>query len=120
MILHKYEDFRENGWKSYFNDIAFPDGDAPYAKVFSPFKKRVKEDDNGGSFPEKEVVYDLKVNADWLIFRFNHTMRYKRNWKESEIYKYAALQMYVDEVVNGGYKKALITRTEFAMIAEKK
>lgn len=120
MILRKYEDFRENGWKSYFNDVSFPDGDSPIAKVISYFQKRVREDDNGGSYPEREVVYDLMVNADWLVYRFNHTMKYKRNWKDSDIYKFAALQMYVNEVVNGGYKKALITRTEFAMIAEKK
>lgn len=114
--MKQYEYFRENGWKSYFNDPFF-EGDAPTAKVISYFTKGDRYKD---AVPIKEVEYDLIVEATWFKERLNHTIKYKRKWNDYDIYQLSALQEYLNQIECGNYKKALLSRGEFASIAGKK
>jgi hypothetical protein len=125
--VEKYEYFREEGWKCYFNDIAFPNGDAPPAKVISYFIKS----DRGKSLAEgvseentlkrEDITFDKVCSLEWATERLNRTLQYKRKWYgDKDIYNFAVLQNYLDQCKLGGYSKCLLSWQEVYMIKDKK
>lgn len=118
--MNRYENFRENGWKS-FNDDPIFQGDAPTAKVISYFVKRTRIDDNGGSDPPKEYDYDIVMSTEWLKERLDKTIQYTRKWNPSREYDLIVLQDYIyNQLIKGGYKKGLISKKEFAILSPNK
>lgn len=124
MSMGQYERYREDGWKSYFSDPAFEHGDTPVASVISYFCKRKEgepEVDITKKPIEKVIDYEILCDVEWVKVNLNKTLRYKRKWYgEQDTYKFVALQNYLDQCIGGGYKKCLLSKQEFAMIATKK
>lgn len=118
--MKKYEDFRENGWKSYLNEPCFKE-DAPYAKVVSYFVKRTRLEDNGGVDPPKEQEYTIEVETKWLKERLDKTFQYTRKWNSSKEYDLIVLSDYIEnQLIKGRYRKGLISKKEFAILSPKK
>tara|TARA_R110000850_G_scaffold107837_2_gene219640 strand:- start:1916 stop:2293 length:378 start_codon:yes stop_codon:yes gene_type:complete len=124
MSMLQYEKFRDEGWKSYFSDPAFEHGDTPKADVISYFCKRKEgevEVDITKKPIEKIVDFEILVDVEYVKVNLNRTLRYKKKWYgEQDTYKFVALQNYLDQCLSGGYKKCLLSKQEFAMIAPKK
>lgn len=118
--MEKYENFRENGWKLAWKDHPFFEGDSPVAKVHSRFLKRTRLDDNGGSPVPKAIEFIHKVSASWLKLRLDHVIRYTRSWNEYNIYQMSALQMYLNEIEQGGYSSGILSNQEMALLSPKK
>ena len=100
MSMGQYERYREDGWKSYFSDPAFEHGDTPVASVISYFCKRKEgepEVDITKKPIEKVIDYEILCDVEWVKVNLNKTLR-----------------------KGGGYKKCLLSKQEFAMIATKK
>jgi hypothetical protein len=123
MSMAQYEQRRSHLWKeAYKNDPAFPQGESPAAKVISFFCKKGHGDpivDITKCTP-KIVDYEIVVDIEYLRDRLDHTIKYKKKWNNHTIYTLGALQEYLDMCDRGGYKKCLISKTEFASIAGKK
>lgn len=118
-----YESRRENLWKdAYKNDPAFSQEESPIASVINFFCKRREGDpevDLSKSTP-KEINYEIVIDTEYLRVRLDHTIRYKKKWNDHTIYTLGALQEYLDMCMIGGYKKCIISKLEFASIAENK
>lgn len=111
-----YEKFREEGWKCYHNDPAFPYDDTPNAKVISYFTKTVRAEEVD---VRKAVVYKHKVNVDWLDKRLKHVMRYTKEWNAYNTYQCISLLNYLNEIKNGGYSAGILSDQEIAMLMPK-
>lgn len=118
--MKKYEEFRGNGWKCYNDDPCF-NGEAPAAKVISYFTKGNVYKPAQEKNVEKPLDYDMICNVEWVQQRLKKTLQYKRTWYgDNDIYKFAALQNYVDQCISGGYNKCILSWQEVYMIKEKK
>ena len=118
--MDKYENFRENGWKLAWKDHPFFQGDSPVAKVHSPFVKRTRIDDNGGSAVPKEVEWSYEVTLGWLEERLTYVYRYNKNWNDYTVYQTVAVQEYVKQIKNGGFKGGIISSAEYALLMPNK
>lgn len=118
-MIKSYENFRENGWRSYHNDPAFVDEQPPNAKVISYFIKN-----NGQEvvdIPEpKQVEYTYEVSSVWLEDNLSRVLSYTKKWNDYKIYQCVALSNYLEQIKNGGYKKGIISRQEYAMLSPNK
>lgn len=116
-----YENFRENGWKCYHNDPAFSPDDTPNARVISFFIK-------GGDWEKGDLLvsnpptqeYTYEVTPDWLRTNLNRVLSYTKKWNDYKLYQCIALQNYLDQLENGGYRKGILSKQEYAMLAPKK
>ena len=118
--MDKYEFRRENGWKLAWEDHPLFNGSPPKSNMHSRFLKRTRLDDNGGSPIPKEIEFIHKVSASWLKLRLDHVIRYTRNWNEYNIYQMGALQMYLNEIEQGGYNGGILSNQEMALLSPKK
>lgn len=118
--MKKYEEYREEGYKSYFNDPFF-EGDAPCARVISFFQKRSNLSCNGGIDPPKEQDYCIEKSTQWLKERLDKTYQYTRKWTPHKEYCLIVLTDYIEnQLIKGGYKKGLISGKEYAILTPNK
>ena len=117
--MDKYEYLRENGWKLAWKDHPFYEGDSPISNMHSRFVKRTRLDDNGGSPVPKEVEYKHKVTLDWLKLRLNHVVSRTRKWNDYKVYQLSALQLYLNEIEQGGYSSGILSNQEMALLMPK-
>jgi len=124
--MKRYENFRENGKRCYFADPIF-EGNAPVAKVISYFVKKSSSKTQQETPSEDKTVkvddytYNQKCCLKWARERLKKTLQYKRKWYgDQDIYKFVALQNYLDQCEAGGYSKCLLSWQEVYMIKEKK
>lgn len=124
MSMAKYEDRRENLWKeAYKNDPAFEHGDSPAAKVISFFCKRRANEPEVDITKQtiKSVDFSIVCDVEWVSFHLNRTLKYKRKWYgDVDIYKFVALQNYVDQCTDGNFSKCLLSKQEYMSIKPKK
>ncbi len=122
MSMVNYEVRREDGWKDmYKNDIAFDHGESPTASVVSFFcKRRSDEPEVVLTYTPEPVEFNKLVELRWARGRLSKTLQYKKKWfGDDDIYKFVALQSYLDECFNGGFKKCLLSWQELYMITPK-
>lgn len=117
-MSQQYENFRENGWRCYHNDPAFPHDDTPNAQVISYFTQGEVYKQNLSS--KQDITFDKVCCVKWARQRLNKTLQYKRTWYgDDDVYKFAALENYIDQCEKGGYTKCLLSWQEVYMIKEK-
>lgn len=120
-----YEKRRTELWRdAYKNAKEFEYDNYPTAKVVSFFCERKPSDpeiDITKHTPQKEVDYDRVVDVSWFKERLNKTLQYKKKWYgDVDIYNFVVLQCYLDQCINGGYTKAVLSTRELAMLLPKK
>lgn len=119
-----YEERRNNLWKdAYKDDPAFEAGNTPVAKVINFFCKRKSNEPEVDitTTTEKVIDFDIITEVHWVKFHLDRTLKYKRKWYgEQDLYKFVALQDYINQCESGGYSKCLLSKQEWAMIVPKK
>lgn len=124
MSMEQYEERRKTLYKTAFStDPVFEYGNYPFSsKVISFFSKRRSDDPviDVTKCTPKVVNYEILVDTEYLRDRLNHTIKFKKKWTEYTIYTLSALQEYLDMCDAGGYKKCILSKAEFATIADNK
>ena len=124
MSMESYEERRETGWKTFYGgDPTFEHGESPAAKVISYFCKRKTNEPevnltNNLLLPEEPCYdYEYQVEVVWMEFHLKRVLRGKKKfYGNADLYKYVVLQDYVTQCKLGGYKKALISWQELALL----
>lgn len=122
--MEKYRLIEEEGWRLLYKDCPeFPAGETPVAKVISFFTKSSpkKKDEVVETRPPPDINYDkvryVKDVDDALTKALN---RKKKFYGDQDLYKYIALQDYVNQCKRGGYDKCILSWQEISMITPKK
>lgn len=112
MSMERYENFRENGWKSY------EDG----ANVISFFVKRESNQPaiSGIEFKPPETHFKHVFSVSGAITLLEYKMRYKRNYKAWEVDVYSGLWNYLEQCRDGDYKKCLLSGKELNILLDSK
>ena len=122
--MEKYRFIEEEGWKLLWRDCPeYKHGEAPIAKVISFFTKSSPKkigDVDQVIKPPPEINYDkvryVRDVDDALTKTLN---RKKKFYGDQDLYKYIALQDYVNQCKMGGYDKCLLSWQEISMITPK-
>lgn len=121
--MEKYNFIKEEGWKLLWRDFPeFQHGEAPIAKVISFFTKASpkKKDEVVEIKPPPEVSYDkvrYVIDVDQALTKTLN--RKKKFYGDQDLYKYIALQDYVNQCKMGGYDKCILSWQEISMITPK-
>ena len=118
----QYESVRENGWRLlYKNDPAFEYNDIPVAKVISFFLKRRSNEAEVDLTKQTKILVDFEIKFDvsWLHHHLDHTIKYKRKWNDYNLALLGNLQHYLNQCVDGGYKKCILSKQEYMQIKAK-
>ncbi len=109
----KHEKLRKDLWS--------PDDEHP-VRVVSFFCKRKSNEPEitGKVFKAHETQFELVCDVSKVIALLNAKMRYKRSWKEHEVYDYGVLLDYLTYCQDGGYKKCLLSKKEWAILQPNK
>ncbi len=124
MSMQHYEERRgENeGWKIFNNDIHFPHGESPTAKMISFFKKRRSNEPVIDLTKQTKKIIDFSIMKDvsWLAYHLDRKLKYTRKWNDYSLAMAGNLQMYVDQCNAGRYKKCILSKQEWAFLQPKK
>ena len=121
--MKDYDNRAEVGWKTFYGaDPAFEHGESPAAKVISFFCKRRANEPEVDITKQtvKSVDFDIVCDVEWVDHHLEHKLKYNRKWTDYNIYLLGNLYLYLQQALDGGYGKMILSKQEYMSIKPKK
>ena len=121
--MKDYDNRAEVGWRTFYgDDPAFEHGQSPAAKVVSFFCKRRANESEVDITKQtiKSVDFDIVCDVEYIAYHLDHKLKHTRKWNDYNLALLGNLQHYLNQCVDGGYGKMILSKQEWMAIKPKK